>query len=82
MKKIKVCMGGFVVTCFFRNVMADFAWAFVWVYGPNLDNVGSPSRRNLLVLLVGGICLGELVVISTSFVFLAKDRVVLLSIQQ
>jgi hypothetical protein len=42
-KKIKVCMGEFVVTCSFRNVVADFAWAFAWIYGPNLDNV----RRSL-----------------------------------
>jgi hypothetical protein len=35
--KLKVCVGEFVTTCYFKNVEDDFVWAFAVVYGLNWD---------------------------------------------
>lgn len=31
------CLGEFTIACSFRNVVDNFVWAFVGVYGPNVD---------------------------------------------
>lgn len=36
-EKIEDFLGDYVVACLFKNVMDDYQWAFVGVYGPNLD---------------------------------------------
>lgn len=69
-EKIEVCVGEYVVACYFRNVDNVSAWAFAGVYGPNINLYG----RNCLAFLVGRACLGALVVISMSPAFLAKDK--------
>lgn len=36
-KKVEDSLGEFMVTFLFKNVMDGYQWAFVGVYGPNLD---------------------------------------------
>jgi len=40
-EKIDVFVGEFVLACSFRSVVDDFSWAFVGVYGPNIDALRS-----------------------------------------
>ena len=35
--EIKEAVGRFSVTCRFKNVVDQFEWAFIGVYGPNFD---------------------------------------------
>jgi hypothetical protein len=63
-EKIEVCVGEYVVPCSFRNIEDNLTWAFVGVYGPNLNN----HRRSLWDELAGFLSLWDspcaLVVIS------------------
>ena len=61
MEKIEVYMGEDVAACSFRSVDDDCAWAFVGVYGPNLDNVRSSHWKELVGLIswwVLPLCIG------------------------
>jgi hypothetical protein len=40
-EKIDGFVGEFVLACSFRSVVDDFSWAFVGVYGPNIDALRS-----------------------------------------
>ncbi|KAF5461248.1 hypothetical protein F2P56_021060 [Juglans regia] len=42
-ERVEECVGDFTVACSFVNIDDGFKWAFVGVYGPNLD-----SKRRLL----------------------------------
>lgn len=46
---IEVYVGEYVVTCSFKNIADDFTWAFVGVYGPNINS----RRRSLWEELLG-----------------------------
>jgi hypothetical protein len=72
-EKIEVYVGEFVLAYSFRSIADDFSLAFVGVYGPCNDTI----RRSLwveLAGLLGGSCLGALGAISTSLIFMLKDR--------
>jgi hypothetical protein len=47
--KIGLCLGSYVVACYFRNVENGLVWTFAGVYGPNKDNL----RRRLWEELAG-----------------------------
>lgn len=56
MEKFEVLVRDHVVACSFRDCANNFSWAFVGVYGPNLD----PLRRNLWNELAGLLSLWNL----------------------
>ena len=43
MEKVEEAVGHFSVSCKFKNVGDQFEWAFIGVYGPNLN-----KRRRLM----------------------------------
>lgn len=62
---VEECAGTFLVANLFKNVVDDEEWAFVDIFGPNLDR----DRRRLwekLVYIVYGMYRGVWEVISTS----------------
>ncbi len=44
-------MGEYLVACSFRNIEDNLTWAFVGVYGPNLDSHCRSFRDGLTGLL-------------------------------
>jgi exonuclease III len=54
-KKLKVCVGYFIIACSFRSVSDNIEWAFTSVHGPNDDH----DRQLLLDELVGIMSLWE-----------------------
>jgi hypothetical protein len=48
-EKLEVCVGRFIIACYFRSVSDNFEWAFAGVYSPNNNN----DRKLLWDELVG-----------------------------
>ncbi|KAG6666005.1 hypothetical protein CIPAW_01G000700 [Carya illinoinensis] len=48
-ERLEHCVGDFSVACFFVNIEDGFRWAFIGVYGPNLD----VERRSMWEELAG-----------------------------
>ena len=48
-EKVKEAVGHFSVSCKFKNVGDQFEWAFIGVYGPNLNK----RRRVMWEELIG-----------------------------
>lgn len=51
MELVEECVAEFLVACHSKNVDDGFEWAFLSVYGPNLD-----SSRSLLWDEMAGLC--------------------------